>query len=48
LPVKLEYARAANVYVDALIDDSVRLPERIPSAKKSEGTKRTVQEKRKR
>lgn len=36
LPVLLEYARAANVYVDALIDDSVNLPE-LPSRKKSEG-----------
>lgn len=38
LPVLLAYARAANVYVDALIDDEVELPEHLPSAKKSEGT----------
>jgi transcriptional regulator with XRE-family HTH domain len=40
LPVLLEYARAANVFVDALIDDSVKLPEKLPSVKKSEGIKR--------
>src|SRR2546421_5306334 len=40
LPVLLEYARAANVYVDALIDDGINLPERLPSTKKSEGIKR--------
>jgi transcriptional regulator with XRE-family HTH domain len=41
LPTLLLYARVANIYVDALIDDSVSLPEQLPSAKKSEGTKRT-------
>lgn len=40
LPVLLVYARAANVYVDALVDDDIDLPERLPSAKKSEGKKR--------
>jgi len=40
LPVLLAYARAANVYVDALIDDELDLPERLPSPTKSEGTKR--------
>jgi transcriptional regulator with XRE-family HTH domain len=37
LPVLLEYARAANVYVDVLIDESVDLPNKLPSVKKSEG-----------
>ena len=37
LPVLLEYARAANVYVDALIDDEVDLPEKLPARAKSEG-----------
>ncbi len=37
LPVLLEYARAANVYIDALVDDDLDLPERLPSRKKSEG-----------
>ena len=40
LPVLLAYARAANVYVDALIDDDLDLPARLPSVKKSEGVKR--------
>lgn len=40
LQVLLAYARAANVYVDALIDDDRELPEKLPSAKKSEGIKR--------
>lgn len=40
LPILLAYARAANIYVDALIDDDLDLPARLPSAKKSEGVKR--------
>jgi transcriptional regulator with XRE-family HTH domain len=40
LPVLLEYARAANVYVEALIDDELDLPDRLPSAMKSEGIRR--------
>jgi transcriptional regulator with XRE-family HTH domain len=40
LYVLLQYARAANVYVDALIDDELDLPTKLPSAKKSEGVKR--------
>ena len=35
------YANAANVYVDALILDSVDLPELLPSPVKSEGVPRT-------
>ncbi|MGB9177962.1 MAG: helix-turn-helix transcriptional regulator [Pyrinomonadaceae bacterium] len=41
LPVLLAYARTANVYVDALIDDDLDLPEKLPSLKKSEGIKHT-------
>lgn len=41
LPVLLEYARAANVYVEALIDDSVDLPVKLPAPHKHEGLKRT-------
>lgn len=37
LLILLTYAKAANVYVDALILDSVDLPELIPSPYKSEG-----------
>jgi transcriptional regulator with XRE-family HTH domain len=40
LPVLLEYARAANVYIDALVNDEVDLPENLPSRRKSEGIKR--------
>jgi transcriptional regulator with XRE-family HTH domain len=39
LPVLLEYARAANVSVEALIDDELDLPEELPSAVKHEGIK---------
>lgn len=40
LPVLLRYARVANVYVEALIDDELDLPARLPSAKKHEGVRR--------
>lgn len=40
LAVLLQYARAANVYVEALIDDELDLPERLPSGRKSEGMRR--------
>jgi transcriptional regulator with XRE-family HTH domain len=36
----LQYARAANVYIDALVDDELDLPAKLPSAKKSEGVRR--------
>jgi transcriptional regulator with XRE-family HTH domain len=37
----LKYARAANVYVEALIDDALDLPDELPSPTKSEGVKRS-------
>ncbi len=40
LVILLEYARVANVYVEALIDDELDLPERLPSPTKSEGIRR--------
>lgn len=40
LLILLEYARVANVYVDALINDSVNLPGVLPSRTKSEGVTR--------
>lgn len=40
LPVLLEYARQANVYLDVLADDNLELPERLPATPKSEGIKR--------
>ena len=40
LPVLLDYARIANVWMDVLVDDELDLPEKLPSAKKHEGVKR--------
>ncbi|HST51746.1 MAG TPA: helix-turn-helix transcriptional regulator [Pyrinomonadaceae bacterium] len=40
LLILLEYARVANVYVEALIDDDLDLPARLPSVKKHEGVRR--------
>jgi transcriptional regulator with XRE-family HTH domain len=37
LPILLEYAQLANVYLDVLADDKLDLPEKIPSRKKHEG-----------
>jgi transcriptional regulator with XRE-family HTH domain len=39
LMILLEYARIANVYVEALIDDEVDLPDKLPSSTKSEGVR---------
>jgi transcriptional regulator with XRE-family HTH domain len=44
LPVLLEYARAANIYVDTLIDDEIDLPEELPLTQKSEGIKHKRQQ----
>ena len=40
LPVLLQYARAANIYVDVLLDDELDLPRKIPTKPKSEGIRR--------
>jgi transcriptional regulator with XRE-family HTH domain len=40
LTTLLQYARAANVSVEALIDDDLDLPSKLPSARKSEGVRR--------
>jgi len=40
LPVLLRYAELANVYVDALIDDRVDLPEKLPARAKNAGVRR--------
>jgi transcriptional regulator with XRE-family HTH domain len=37
LPILLDYARIANVWMDVLVDDRLDLPEHIPSPTKSEG-----------
>lgn len=39
LPVLLRYAELANVYVDALIDDRVDLPDKLPASSKSAGVR---------
>ena len=39
LPVLLDYARIANVWVDVLIDDELDLPPDLPTRTKSEGVK---------
>lgn len=36
----LQYARAANVIADVLIDDELDLPERLPSPTRHEGVRR--------
>ena len=46
LPVLLEYARAANIYVEVLIDDSLDLPVKLPSTSKHEGLPRKLISKR--
>jgi transcriptional regulator with XRE-family HTH domain len=47
LPVLLQYARAANIYVDVLLDDTLDLPERLPLNLKSEGIKRSATKRQK-
>jgi hypothetical protein len=41
LMILLQYARLANVYMEALVDDDLTLPNKLPSQTKSEGIKRT-------
>ena len=40
LEVLLAYARAANLYVEVLIDDEINLPNSLPTKIKSEGVKK--------
>jgi transcriptional regulator with XRE-family HTH domain len=40
LPILLRYAHAANLYLDALVDDELDLPDKLPSPTKSEGIRR--------
>lgn len=40
LLILLGYARAANVSVEALIDDELELPKKLPAHPKSEGIKK--------
>jgi transcriptional regulator with XRE-family HTH domain len=45
LPVLLEYARVAGVYMDALVDDQLDLPVRLPCASRHEGIRRRASRK---
>jgi transcriptional regulator with XRE-family HTH domain len=40
LLVLLEYAHAAGIWLDVLVDDDLNLPENIPANPKSEGIRR--------
>ena len=40
LMILLQYARVANVYMEALVDDELDLPDKLPGAKKHEGVRR--------
>jgi hypothetical protein len=40
LPVLLQYARVAGVWVDVLIDDELDMPKRLPASPKGEGIRR--------
>jgi hypothetical protein len=49
LPVLLEYAEVAGVWVDVLINDDLDLPDKLPCSPKHEGVKhRAVSRSRKR
>ena len=45
LSVLLEYAHVAGVYMDALVDDQLDLPVRLPCSPKHEGIKRRASRK---
>jgi transcriptional regulator with XRE-family HTH domain len=47
LPVLLEYARAANLYLEVIVDDSLDLPSTIPSQVKHEGVRRKLKARKK-
>jgi transcriptional regulator with XRE-family HTH domain len=46
LPVLLQYARAAGVCMDVLVDDELDLPARLPSIPKHEGAPRKLTSKK--
>ena len=46
LPVLLQYARVAGIWVDVLIDDELELPTKLPSIPKHEGIPRKSTSKR--
>jgi transcriptional regulator with XRE-family HTH domain len=45
LPVLLEYARVAGIYMDALVDDQLDLPTGLPCSPKHEGIRRRTSRK---
>lgn len=45
LPVLLEYARAAGVYMDALVDDQLDLPVKLPCSPRHEGIRKRASRK---
>lgn len=47
LPVLLQYARVAGVHVEALIDDELNLPERLPARVNHEEIRRQYSSQRK-
>jgi transcriptional regulator with XRE-family HTH domain len=48
LPVLLEYAAAANIYLEVLVRDDVNLPDVLPASAKSEGKKRSTPQSKRR
>jgi transcriptional regulator with XRE-family HTH domain len=47
LPILLRYAQMAGIWIDVLVDDEVKLPEKLPANPKSEGIKRKSPEAKK-
>ena len=39
LPVLLDYARAAGVWLDVLVDDELDMPKKMPAKLRNEGTR---------
>lgn len=48
LSILLQYARAAGVHMEDIVDDELDLPERLPSTVRYQGIKRSSKSRRKR